>query len=161
MRCGLAWTGLALVMLAGCGQIGALRPSAPAPADATPITTDVPAANAPPPPRGAVTAEQFDTTTAADRAEAAAAPAVPGERRLGTTIASLGSPADPGFWAETGLVDAPVAGRLEYPANGTSVQVELRPSGGAPGSGTRVSLAAMRVLGAPLTGLPELVVFGG
>jgi hypothetical protein len=152
-----------LLALAGCADMAKLggKSRAPNAATTTEITTDVPAAEAPPPPRGAVTVEQFDTTTAAERAEAAAAPPVSKEQRLGTTIASLGNPADPGFWAETGMVTAPVAGRLEYPATGKSVQVELRPSGGTPGSGTRVSLPAMRVLEAPLTGLPELVVFGG
>ncbi|MFV0333016.1 MAG: hypothetical protein ACK5JR_02945 [Tropicimonas sp.] len=109
------------------------------------------------PPAGAVTAEQFDTTSPAERA-AAAAP-VSGER-LGTTVGSLGNPAEPGFWAVTGLVEQVRPGRLDYPAGGTSVQVELRPSGGEAQSGTRVSLAAMRVLGVPLTDLPELVVSG-
>ncbi|NBD29495.1 MAG: D-galactarate dehydratase, partial [Alphaproteobacteria bacterium] len=47
----------------------------------------------------------------------------------------------------------------DYPAAGTSIAVELRPSGGAPGAGSQVSLAAMRLLEAPLTGLPELVLF--
>lgn len=118
------------------------------------------AADAPPPSAAARTVEQFDTTTAAERVEAAEAPAPSTQARLGTTVASLGNPADPGFWAETPLVSAPRPGRLEYNATGKSVLVELRPSGGAAGSGTRVSLPALRVLEAPLTALPELVVFG-
>lgn len=125
---------------------------------AMPGETTGSATDAPPPPKNAVTVEQFDTTSAAERAEAAAPP-TSGNIRLGTTVASLGDPSDPGFWAETGLVDRITPGRLEYPAAGTSVQVELRPSGGSPGAGTRVSLPALRVLNAPLTELPTLVVF--
>ncbi|WP_194247525.1 D-galactarate dehydratase [Aliiruegeria sabulilitoris] len=157
------WIVLLVLVTAGCG-VGAKLPigkpvSTVAGTDAeigtqTNVSAPVPAADA-------QTPEQLDTTTAQERAAAAAAPAVISEVRLGTTIASLGDPTDPGFWAETGLVDQVVMGRLEYPGAGTSVQVELRPSGGSPGSGTRVSLPAMRVLQAPLTELPELVVFSG
>jgi len=116
---------------------------------------------APKPPASARTVDQFDTTTEAEKQAAAAKPAAAAEKRLGTTIASLGDPTDPGFWAETPLVRVAQSGRLEFPGNGNSVQVELRPSGGPAGSGTRVSLPAFQVLGAPLTGLPELVVFAG
>ena len=133
---------------------GAARPQArPTGLDTTPP---------PPPPPNARTVEDFDTTSAEERAAAVAAPPVAetqGERRLGTTIASLGSPADPGIWFKTPLVSEVTQGRVEYPVNGKSVNVELRPSGGEPGSGSQISLAAMRLLEAPLTGLPELVVF--
>lgn len=113
----------------------------------------------PPPPRpDARTVEDFDTTTAQDRTEAINAEPTTGERRLGTTIASLGAPTDPGIWFKTPLVSATQQGRVEL--NGTSVSVELRPSGGAAGSGSQISLAAMRLLGAPLTSLPEVTVFG-
>ncbi len=110
----------------------------------------------PPPPPTARTVEQFDTTTAEDRAEAVAPPSG-AERRLGTTIASLGSPTDPGIWFKTPLVSEVTQGRVEY--NGKSVNVELRPSGGAAGSGSQISLAAMRLIEAPLTGLPEVTVY--
>lgn len=117
--------------------------------------------SAPPPPPAARTAEEFDTTTEAQRAEAAATVAA-GERRLGLTIASLGDPAEPGFWLVTPLVGAVQTGRVALPgAGGASVAVELRPSGGPPGSGSRISLAALRVLGVPLTSLPEVAVFAG
>lgn len=109
----------------------------------------------PPPPAAARTVEEFDTTTAEDRAAAVAAPV--GQTALGTTIASLGSPTDPGIWLLTGLVTELVQGRVEY--EGQSVNVELRPSGGAATAGSQISLAAMRLLGAPLTGLPELTVY--
>jgi len=110
----------------------------------------------PPPPPTARTVEQFDTTTAEDRAAAVVAP-TGGERRLGTTIASLGSPTDPGIWFKTPLVSEVTQGRVEY--QGNSVNVELRPSGGAAGSGSQISLAAMRLIEAPLTGLPEVTVY--
>lgn len=126
-------------------------------AGAVPENTTV---TAPAPPPEARTVEQFDTTTEQERAEAAAPPPAPQSAKLGTTIASLGDPSLPGFWAETPLVTEVQPGRLDFPSQGTSVQVELRPSGGAPGSGTRVSLPALRVLEAPLTALPELEVFG-
>jgi hypothetical protein len=46
---------------------------------------------------------------------------------------------------------------VEY--QGKSINIELRPSGGAAGSGSQISLAAMRLIEAPLTSLPELTVF--
>jgi hypothetical protein len=110
----------------------------------------------PSPPPNARTVEQFDTTTAQDRA-AAIAPPAGGERRLGSTIANLGSPTDPGIWLKTPLVTAVMNGRVEY--NGMSVNLELRPSGGALGSGSQISLAAMRLIEAPLFGLPEVGVY--
>ncbi|MBU2992979.1 hypothetical protein [Octadecabacter sp. B2R22] len=111
----------------------------------------------PPPSATARTVEQFDTTTAEDRAAAVATPVSSGERRLGTTIASLGSPTDPGIWFKTPLVSEVTQGRVVY--NGNSVAVELRPSGGVVGSGSQISLAAMRLIEAPLTGLPEVTVY--
>jgi len=104
------------------------------------------------------TVEQFDTTTAEDRAEALAVDPEPApSAALGTTIASLGSPSDPGIWLKTPLVTTLTPGRVEY--QGNSVNVELRPSGGVAGSGSQMSLAAMRLIEAPLTGLPEVSVF--
>lgn len=113
----------------------------------------------PPPPVGANTAEEFDTTTEEDRA-AALAPVEPaGEERLGTTLATLGSPADPGIWIETPLVDVLTPGRAEVVATGATVNLELRPSGGEPGSGSEISLPAMRLLELPLTAIEELVIY--
>lgn len=109
------------------------------------------------PPADARTVAQFDTTTAEDKADAMAASKPAGETRLGKTIATLGSPADPGIWLKTPLVSAPLSGRVDY--NGASVNLELRPSGGEAGSGSQISLPAMRLLNAPLTGLLELTVY--
>ena len=121
----------------------------------SPSTTETPAAiTAPPPPPTARTVEDFDTTSAAERA-AAAAPSSSGQR-LGTTIASLGDPARPGFWIMTDLVSAEASGRIEYPEKGTSAEVTLIP---AAGGSSRVSLAALRLLEAPLADLSELVVY--
>ena len=113
-----------------------------------------------PPPANATTAEQFDTTSAEERAAAVQeAQAAGGDRNLGTTIASLGAVAEPGIWMKTPLVSAPGKGRVEYPAKGTSVAVDLIPLEGDAGAGSQLSLAAMRLLEADLTGLPEVQVF--
>ena len=114
----------------------------------------------PKPAKSAKTAEQFDTTTKQQRAEAVkeAAPET-GEKKLGTTIGSLGDPTEPGFWLKTPLVSVAAKGRLEYPDTGKSVAVDLIPIEGPKTGGSRVSLAALRLLGASLTGLPELVVY--
>ena len=106
------------------------------------------------------TPEALDTTTEAERraARADAASAAAGATDLGTTIASLGAPGEPGFWLRTPLVDSPAKGRLDYPANGTSVVVDLIPLEAEKGAGSQISLAAMRLLEADLTGLPELRV---
>jgi hypothetical protein len=111
------------------------------------------------PPTGARTVEDFDTTDDAARSAAVADAAEAGARRLGRTVASLGAAAEPGIWIKTPLVARLTQGRADYPAAGTSIAVELRPAGGAPGAGSQVSLAAMRLLEAPLTGLPELILF--
>ncbi len=108
-----------------------------------------------PPPAGARTADSLDTSTPEERAAAAATPQ--GARALGRTVASLGDPARPGFWLETPLVSAPAMGRVSY--EGQSAQVELIPIDGPPSGGSRISLAAMRLIGAPLTGLPTVEVF--
>ncbi len=108
------------------------------------------------PPGTARTVDEFDTTTAEERAAASASAADTKGQALGTTIVSLGDPAQPGFWLETALVRAPGKGRVLYPATGEQVQVDLRPL--AEG-GSRLSLPAMRLLGVSLTELVEVEVF--
>lgn len=134
-----------LLLLAGCQYLG-LKPAAK-PAAAPPPATA---------PLGALTPEVLDTTTLDDRA-AAAAPSAEGQA-LGKVVVSLGAPAEAGFWLETPLVAAPRPGRVVLPGSGAAVKVELRPA--AQGSGSRLSLAAMRLLGVSLTDLPEVEVFG-
>jgi hypothetical protein len=88
------------------------------------------------------TAAALDRVSPTERA-AAQAGAGQGGSFLGETLASLGAPGETGFWLVTGLVDAPVQGRVET-EGGQSVGVELRPSGREPGSGSQISLSAMR-----------------
>ncbi len=112
---------------------------------------------APPPPSAATTVDEFDTTTEEDRAEALAVEPAASSASLGTTLATLGSPTDPGIWLKTPLVSTLTQGRVEY--QGESINIELRPSGGEAGSGSQISLPAMRLLGASLTSVVELTVF--
>lgn len=148
------------LFLAGCAEIGLpLHEGAPRPVAApVPEAAVTPAAIAPPPPAEARTVEEFDTTTPEQRA-AAAATGAGGGQLLGETVAALGNPAEPGFWLVTPLVDAPARGRVVSVDTGRAAEVDLRPSGGAPGSGSEVSLAALRLLEVPLTSLAVLRVF--
>ncbi|MBU2962833.1 hypothetical protein KO516_18785 [Citreicella sp. C3M06] len=153
-----------MLALCACSQLPSLpmmQQEEPAPsASASPAmipaapevetVTIAPAANA-------RTAEQFDTTSAAERAKAAA-PQPGGERSLGSVVVSLGDPSKPGFWLETTLVSAPTEGRVVFPASGKSARVDLLP---IEGGGARISLAAMRLIEAPLTDLPTLEVYAG
>lgn len=149
---------LPVLALTGCTtpSFDGLFGDAPTPAVAAPAATLDPSPP-PPPPSTAVTAAQFDTTTAEDRAAAVVIAEPAGRLALGTTIASLGSPTEPGIWLKTPLVTELTPGRVTY--EGTTINIELRPSGGAAGSGSQISLAAMRLIGAPLTSLPALTVF--
>lgn len=152
---------MALVLVSGCADMGGfLKPRDRAEPAATPPEPGAPLETvaSKPPPANAASEEDFDTTTQEERQAAAEQPAA-GEALLGTTVASLGDPARPGFWLETPLVDAPAKGRVEYPANGKSAQVDLIPIEGPATAGSRISLAAMRLIEAPLTELPELRVF--
>lgn len=156
----------ACLSLSACAAIGLAPVQSPAQKpgadDTRPKARPDADAAARPVPAGARTAEAFDTTTEAEReaaADAAAAPAAAGP--LGTTIVSLGDPTEQGFWLKTPLVRAVRQGRVVYGANGKAVAVELRPSGTERGSGSQISLAAMRVLEAPLTELIEVEVFPG
>ena len=103
--------------------------------------------------------EAFDTTTEAQRI-AATTPDEAQEEALGTTVASLGDPADPGLWLETPLAAAVRPGRVALPGTDRSVQVELRPIDGPATAGSRLSLPAIRLLGISLSDLPEVEVYG-
>jgi hypothetical protein len=159
MRFFLRLLPIAALALAGCGSDSLPFGLGSATVSATEAVADTPRPEARPaalrPPEGARTVEQFDTTTPAERA-AAAAPAA-ASRQLGTTIASLGNPAEAGFWLKTPLVMTETPGRVTLAA--VSVNVDLIPSGTAPGSGSQLSLAAFRLLPVALTSLPELTVF--
>ena len=86
---------------------------------------------------------------------APATPAVP-QRKGGSTIASLGSPAEPGLWMKTPLVQAQSMGKVSY--NGKTVELTLIPIEGPATAGSRMSLQAFQALGAPLTELVEVSV---
>ena len=116
-----------------------------------------PATTAPPPPATATTAEALDTTTPEQRA-AAAAPASGGETALGRTVVSLGAATEPGLWLKTPLVKAEAQGRVTNPATGQSSRVTLIPIEGPASGGSRLSLAALRLIGASLTDLTEVEV---
>lgn len=122
-----------------------------------PEAAPTPAAAGLPPAPGRRPAD-LDTTTAEERAAALSAPAAPAGRELGRVRVSLGNPNEPGIWIETPLVSAPVQGRAVWPATGAGIAVELRPATDASGT-SRISLPALRLIGAPLTALPELVLF--
>lgn len=76
---------------------------------------------------------------------------------LGFAVASLGDASIPGLWMETPLVSTEGPGRVIGP-DGRTVAVTLRPSGGGPGSGSRLSLQAMQALGIDLAALPTVTV---
>lgn len=144
------------VALSGCGLIkpkGGREPVTGAAALAPPIESE---------PQGlagalgsqSVKAEELDTTSDAEKAEALAAPAATDERELGKAVVALGPPAEQGLWLKTELVTDVVEGRIET-VEGKSLTLELRPGTG----GALLSLAAFQALGLPLTGLPEVTVF--
>ena len=148
-------------VLAGCGALGIAPEGAQLGSDGQTRPQSRPEALQTAvrrPPTSARTAEAFDTTTAEERAAAAAPAATGAEKALGSTIVSLGNPAQPGFWLETPLVTAAAKGRVVYPGTGETVQVDLIPIADG---GSRLSLPAMRLLGVPLTDLVEVQVFSG
>ena len=149
------------VALTGCGAFegGLFKPKEPAaraPDQAEAQATTTAAA----PPAGANTADVLDTTSDEERQKAVAdAGSAGGETDLGVTIASLGAVSEPGIWMKTPLVKAQARGRVEFPEKGTKVAVDLLPLDAEPGAGSRLSLAAMRLLEADLTSLPEVRVY--
>lgn len=167
--CALGLAGCATVTdMAGRFGLGGQSAEASAPSDApldpfagqeSAMAEDglAPATAAPPPPPAARTAEALDTTTPEQRAAAIAAPQAP-VSALGTTVVSLGSPTEPGLWLKTPLVKAEVQGRVTNPANGKSSLVTLIPLEGPPTAGSRMSLAALRLIEASLTDLTEVEV---
>lgn len=157
-----AYLVLPVLMLSACaeGPVFGTKPdaAAPPPVEAAAVRPAPRPANAPISlGTEARSAEALDGSTAAERA-AASASAPPAGGPLGTTIASLGDPTEQGFWLKTPLVKAPQKGKVVL--GDKTVEVDLIPTGDAPGSGSRISLAALRLLGASLTDLPEVTVFG-
>lgn len=150
-------TGLALI-LAGCGAVqGGLFGNRAAPPPAVePEAAPEPGAI----PEDARTVEEFDTTSAGDRAAALDGASATGEEtNLGVTIASLGDVAQQGIWLKTPLVSKEAKGRVEVTSTGKAVAVDLIPLDAAQGAGSRISLAAMRLLEVDLTALTEMRVY--
>ncbi len=143
---------LSLLLLGGCGdfelpKLPSLKKEEPAP---------VPAQTGPQTPLDA-TGGALDVPEGLLNAPEEEADVAPETVFTGTAqvVASLGDPAVPGLWMETSLVSNPQTARLRS-ANGSEVVVTLKPS---PTTGSaRVSIAAMRALGVPLTELVELQV---
>ena len=135
--------------------------AASAPTEAPAEAATAPAAATPPAPSpiatGGSSAEALDTTTAAEREAASRAPASIGAA-LGTTVVSLGSATEPGLWLKTPLVDAEQPGRVTNPATGKSAAVTLIPLEGPATAGSRMSLPALRLIGASLTDLTTVEV---
>lgn len=138
--------------LSGCASLDRARQPA-APADDL-ATEFAPAVAVTPLGTAGQAPAALDSTSAAEKAAALAAPAEGGERELGRVVVALGAPAEQGLWVSTALVAAPTKGRVVAP-NGQSLAVDLRPASGA----ALMSLAAYQALGIGLTELPELTVF--
>lgn len=77
------------------------------------------------------------------------------------TVAGLGDPSRPGLWLETPMVAEAGSGRVVLKSSGAEVAVQLLPAIGEVTAGSRLSLEAMRALGAPLTELVELTIYPG
>ena len=131
---------------------------APEPTSEGPLSAIDPDLLAPAPDPLATTADALDTTTEDQRIEATSID-VAASGLIGQTVASLGDPTQPGFWLETPLVSTLVAGAVVNPETGARVAVDLRPIAAPEGSGSRISLAALRALGATLTDLVTVEVY--
>lgn len=80
-------------------------------------------------------------------------------RFLGFSVTTLADASLPGLWLDTPLVRTEMTGRV-VAENGRQINLLLRPTGGARGSGSRMSLAGFNALGIPLTAITTLTVIG-
>ena len=158
----------ATVLMSACAQLSLqneeVAPDSAAEGPVRPEARPESIAGAVKPPGSARTVAQLDTTTTEQKAAAEAAAEAAQKsgqgKLLGRTVASLGDPTgDPGIWIKTPLVSKPSKGRVVYPVNGKAVQLDLIPIEGPATAGSRMSLAALRVIEAPLTELPEVDVY--
>lgn len=138
---------IALISVVGCSQIRSTTGQLFGPRDAQPEAVSEAA------PQEAVAEEPAEEPTPV------AVQRTPGWDGARQTIAGLGDPAKPGRWLETPLVKEERNGRIVYRKTGASAQVALVPIPGAAGSGSNLSLDAMRALLAPLDELIELDVY--
>lgn len=144
-----------VVTLSGCAIVPQDGPKDMGAKEASEDTNS--ARQLPQPPVSARTVDEFDTTTNADRQAALEDDVTDAGKSLGITVASLGDPTKPGFWMETPLVKQAAKGSVAY--DGRTISVDLIPIEAEKTAGSRLSLAAMRLLDAPLTGLPKVQVF--
>lgn len=145
-------------ILSGCAEFDPFAPRTTAAAPAS-APASAPQTSTRPPLTGAPrTVDDFDRVTEDERQAAVATPPA-AAGTIGTTVASLGDPARSGFWMETPLVSAPTRGSVLYRPTGRRLNLDLIPIAGPPSGGSRLSLSAMRMLDAPLTGLPQVDVF--
>ena len=100
----------------------------------------------------------LDVATSQERLAASQQVKLTSSKYLGSTIASLGNPAETGFWLKTSLVEKTQPGRIVSRETGKSVNVTLMPLE-TQGSGSQVSLSAMRLMGVSLIALPEINVY--
>ena len=100
----------------------------------------------------------LDVATIEEREAALTPKPIAQEQALGEIIVSLGNPAEIGFWLKTSLIGNQSTGRVRHTASGKSVNVTLFPLEGQ-GSGSQISLSAMRALDLPLTSLSLVTVF--
>lgn len=149
------------LLLSGCGlPNGGLFKSKSVPVQ-TPTDADARPKLRPDSPEQSVQPLTQETATNVTDAEIAKAtkPTERPEQDKGLTIASLGLLNQDGFWLSTPLVKSETPGRAVVEKTGASVNLTLLPNGAAAGSGSQVSIAAMQVLGVPITSLVELRVF--
>lgn len=146
------------LLLAGCADFALTPPNGGQTAAPTPAAAPAPTSTRPPLTGAPRTVDDFDVASADERQAAVAAP-TPSAGSIGTTVASLGDPARPGFWMETPLVSSPQRGSVLYRPTGRRLNLDLIPIDGPASGGSRLSLSAMRMLDAPLTGLPRVDVF--
>ncbi|TFL17965.1 hypothetical protein DR046_12460 [Jannaschia formosa] len=104
-----------------------------------------------PPSTVTASAEALDTVSEAEKEAAREAAAASTGGELGTVTVSLGDPAEPGLWVKSGLVSSEQPGTVRT-GDGEAISVTLRPIGSGSG-GPQISLAALRALGLPITGL--------
>ena len=133
-----------MLALAGCDVVEPGKPSS-APVAAVPVSAA---------PLGVgKSAASLDSTTAAQKAAALAAPAG-GGHVVGKAVVALGNPAEQGFWLKSALIVMAGKGHV-VTETGASIAVDLLPGEGA----AQLSLAAFRALGLGLTDLPEVTIY--
>ena len=161
-------------LIGGCAQLplpDLLRPkgaetaaSVAAEADAEAVDPGLPeplptAAAPVPPAQVAAAPAALDTVTEAEKDAARATAAASTGGVLGDVTVALGDPADPGLWVKSALVTSEQPGTVRT-GGGDAIAVVLKPLGSGAG-GPQISLAALRALGLPLTGLHPVTLAAG